>query len=131
MTSYSQFLQDKIERRTHIERKTKFVTPDIIGVSGFTELVLTTSEADKLKRLKSLLVDLRVEFLPDAHNRTDHIGIITDIRIVVAAHDKICPCAIVNFPSREYSRLRGLDGLVLTNDLAAIIKPTLLIFTGN
>jgi hypothetical protein len=97
-------------------RETRFVILEIHGVPGFTELVLTSSEEMKLNQLKAHLVGLKVALTMGAENRTDHIGIITDIRIVVT-HYGIIPGAIVNFPCQVYSRLRGLNDLMIVNDM--------------
>ncbi len=90
-----------------LNRKTIFTRLNIKGVSGFTELVLTEDEQQKLNEVKSTLVGTNVKFTKTAFNRSDATGLITDIRIVVTAYD-ICPCAVVNFPSKGYSRLRFL-----------------------
>lgn len=100
-------------------REFRRITLGINGLAAFTELVLTQDEEERLNEVKTLLVGLKVKFSPNAENRTDYVGRITDIRII-ATHYGICPAAIVEFPDRGYSRLRGLDELINECDLSAI-----------
>jgi hypothetical protein len=98
------------------KRKTRFVTLNISGLAGFTELILTPEEKKKLNAVKLTLVGKEIKLSPNAFNRTDHVGKITDIRIVVT-HSGVHPSAIIEFPDQGYSRLRFLKDIEWANSV--------------